>query len=341
MNGKSHLDRDLAALRELSAREVPDLDITIETIRRRRAETGPGLWNLGRNFMAVLHAARTRPAIAAIAAVALVVLIAMIVPVSYDRVVGQDVALTVAGKGIGDREIAGVAQGFEGALGVNGVTVEALSGNDLPSFVVRAMLPKRSGAAAQRSTAEFARELAAKGYAASVHVTPHRERVRYPAVAYAFDEIIRISVEGKSAAALQQEIQDRLAQAGVPDAHVSVSDRPEGCREVRVTVERQQEGGALPPQPEPMPQIMLTKNGAPLASGEGLAVKVQKRKVNGESSVIVEVTSNGKSAKAEVANGDSMSDSELADAIAAQLKRAGLDVRVTVTGGKISIEPVK
>jgi hypothetical protein len=36
-----------------------------------------------------------------------------------------------------------------------------------------------------------------------------------------------------------------------------------------------------------------------------------------------------------------MSDAVLADAIVTQLKQQGLDVKVTVVAGKISIEPVK
>jgi hypothetical protein len=36
-----------------------------------------------------------------------------------------------------------------------------------------------------------------------------------------------------------------------------------------------------------------------------------------------------------------MSDAAIADAITAQLHQAGIDARVTVAGGKISIEPIK
>jgi hypothetical protein len=341
MNDKSQMDQDLAALRELSTQDVPDLGATIQTIRRRGLDSGRERWNLRRNVMALLHSARTRPGVAAAVAGALAVLVAMAIPVSYEKVVGQDVALTVTGKGIGDAEIVGVAHGFQAALGANGVRIEALSGADSPSFVLHAALPKHSGADAQRSTTEFARALAARGYSASVQVSPRRERVRYPAVAYAFDQIIRISVDGKSAAALEQEIRDRLAQAGVPDAQVSVTDRPEGGRDVRLKVERQQEGGSPATPPEPMPQVVLTKDGAPIAGGEGMTVKVQKRKMDGSSSLIVEVTSNGKAGKAEVANFESMSDSAIADAITAQLKRAGIEARVTVVGGKVSVEAVK
>jgi hypothetical protein len=341
MNEKSQMDRDLEALRELSAREVPDLGTTIQTIRERGLESGRTLWDLRGNIMALFHSVRTRPAVAAAVFGALAVLIAMVVPVSYDRIVGQDVALTITGATIGSDDVAGVAQGFKKALGAGGVIVEAASESGSPSIVLHTTLPKRSGADVQRATTDFARELAAKGYSASVQVTPHRERVRYPAVAYAFDQIISISVDGKSAATLEREIRDRLVQAGVPDAQVSVTDRPEGGRDVKMTVERQRELNSPPTQPEPMPQVVLTKGGAPITAGEGFAVKIQKRIMDGVTTLAVDVTSNGKSATAEVANSDKLSDAALADAISKQFKQAGIDVRVTVTGGKVSIEPVK
>jgi maltose-binding protein MalE len=290
--------------------------------------------------MALLHSVRTRPAVAAALVGALAVLIAMVVPVSYDRVTGQDVALTVAGKGIGNQEIAGVAQRLKGALGAKGsVLVEAVSGDAGPRFVLHTTLPRRSGADVQRATLDFARDLASRGYAASVQVTPHRERVRYPAVAYAFDQIINISVDGKSSAALEQEIRDRLAEAGVPDAQVSVTDTPQGGHEIRLQVERQ--GDAATMTPEPMPQVVLTKNGAPLTGGEGFSVKLKKLKKDGVTSLVVDVTSKGKSAKAEVANSGTMSDAALADAISSQLKQQGIHVKVAVVAGKISIDAVK
>jgi hypothetical protein len=280
MNDPSQLDRDFKALRKLSARDVPDLDATIQTIRQRELESGSSLWNFRRNVMALLHSVRTRPAVAAAVLGALAVLIAMVVPVSYDKIVGQDVALTVAGKDMGHAEVAGLAQGLKAALGVKDVMVDALSPKDGPRFVLHATLPKRSGDEVQRASMDFARELAARGYSASVQVTPHRERVRYPAVAYAFDQIINISVDGKSSAVLEQEIRDRLAQAGVPDAQVSVTDAPQGGHEVKLTVERQLEGDATTAPAEPLPQLVLTKNGAPLAGGTGLSIKAQKKKID-------------------------------------------------------------
>jgi len=120
-----------------------------------------------------------------------------------------------------------------------------------------------------------------------------------------------------------------------------VTDRPDGGREVKMTVERQREGDASTATPEPMPQVVLTKDGAPLAGGEGIAVKIQKRKMNGSTSLVVDVTLNGKTAKVEVPDSDSLSDAALADAISSQLRQQGIDAKVTVVGGKISIEAVK
>jgi type IV pilus biogenesis protein CpaD/CtpE len=335
------MDRDLEALRTRSMREVPDLDETIRDIRRRGPDTSPAPWYSRRNVMALLHSIRTRPAVASALVGALAVLIAMVVPVSYDKVVGQDVALTVTGNGIGSQEIAGVARRLQSALHAHGVMVEAMSSGAEPLFVLHATLPKRSGADVQRATAEFARDLKSRGYAASVAVKPHMERVRNPAAAYAFDQIISISVDGKSAATLESEIRDRLAQAGVPDAQVSVTDLAGGGHEVKMTVERQAVNDGTTPLPEAMPQIVLTKDGAPLTGGEGLSVKVKKTKTDTSTTLIVEVESKGKTAKVEVPNSDTMSDAAIADAIAAQLHQAGIEARVTVTDGKISIEPVK
>jgi len=334
MNDPNPVDRDLEALRNLSARDVPELDDTIQAIRRRRLDRAP--WYSRRNVMALLQSIRTRPAVAAAWVGALAVLVAMVVPVSYERVVGQDVALTVAGTNLGGAEIGDVARGLKQALGASSVMVEA--GSSGGPFVLHASLPRRSGGDVRHATDVFASELASRGYAASVQVTPRREKVRSPAVAYAFDQIINISVDGKSAAALESEIRDRLAQAGVHDAQVSVTDRPDGGREVKMTVERQQVNDGTTPPPEPMPQIVLSKDGAPLQGGEGIAVKVKKLKTNSSTTLIVEVDSNGKTAKVEVPNSDTLSDAAIADAISAQLRQAGIDARVTVTGGKISID---
>ncbi len=341
MNEKLQPERDLEALRRLTARDIPELETTVQAIRRRGAESGPRPWISRRPFMAFVHSVRTRPVVATALVVAVVVLAGLIAPVSYDRVVGQDVALALAGKEMSAQEISTVAQGLRVALGASQVMAEAVSDGPQPQVVFHAALPRRSGAEVQRSATEFARTLAAAGRSASVEVTPRRERVRYPAVAYALDQIIRISVDGKVASQLEAEIRAALLQAGVHDAQVSVTDRPGGGREVRMRVERTQKGGAPPATPEPVPQIVLTKNGAPITPGEGLSVKVQKKVIDGATTLALEVVSKGKTAKFEVPHSDSMSDTALSQVISAQLEQAGIDARVTVVGGRISIDSVK
>jgi len=303
-------------------------------------ETGRWHWKIRREIMALLHSIRTRPAVAATVLGALAILVASVVPVSYQRVTGQDVALTLAGKEIGAQDLRTVAQDLKSLLGSGAVMVDASAEAGSSQYVLRTTSTKPAGAEVQLAAGEFARGLAAKGYSASVAVTPHRERVRYPAVAYAFEQIIRIRVDGKSAAALEAEIRDKLAQAGVPDAQVSVTDHPGGGRDIRLNVERQHVGDAGV-APEPMPQVVLEKNGSPLQGGEGFAVKFQKKKINGVTTLAVEVTANGKSAKVEVPNSDTMSDAAITDAVSSQLRQAGIDARVTVTNGKIEIEPAK
>jgi len=53
------------------------------------------------------------------------------------------------------------------------------------------------------------------------------------------------------------------------------------------------------------------------------------------------VTSNGKIAKAEVPNSESMSDADMTSTITTQLRQAGIEARVTVESGKITVEPAK
>ncbi|MGH7681259.1 MAG: hypothetical protein ACRENN_04655 [Candidatus Eiseniibacteriota bacterium] len=341
MNDPSQLDRDLEALRELSTREIPDLDVTLQAIRRREAQSHAERWNFRRKVMALVHSIRTRPAVAVGTVAVLAVLVALVLPVSYDKVTGQDVALTVSGNGIGEAEVAGVAHGFKGALHAGSVMVEAGAEDAGTSYVLHTTMPKRLTTEMRQATAAFASDLAAKGFAASVQVTPHRERVRYPAVAYAFDQIIQISVDGKSSVALEQEIRARLAQAGVANAQVSVTDRPEGGQEVRLNMQQEQQGVVPGTPPPSVPQVVLTKNGAPITGGQSMTVKVQKQKINDAVTLIVDVAQNGKNATVTVPNSQSMSDPALAAEITAQLQRAGIMAKVTVVGGKISVEETR
>jgi citrate lyase gamma subunit len=332
------LRADLAALREVSDRDLPNLNQVMHDIRRRAPERTTPIEGWRRRIMAVAQSMKARPALAALAAVAVLIAVGMVVPVSYDRVTGHDVSVTLAGTSFTPDQIAPVAKEMKARLGAEAVKVEAMEENGAPRFVFQATVPERSRADAARAAGAFVKDLAGKGYIAALAVAPHREHVRSPAVAYALDQIIQISVDGKSASALESEIRQRLAEAGLSDAQVSVQDRPEGGREISVNVQRQNFGGA--PQTEPVPELVLTKNGAPITGGS--TVKIRKMKdETGATTLVVETSDHGKTATATVPNSEKMSDAELESAIETQLRQAGLNVRVEVVGGQVRVRPIE
>jgi hypothetical protein len=335
------ISEDLVALKSVTARDVPDLQQTVNIVRQRRAESDPRRWDLRRVFMAQLEAARRRPALAIGIAGLVVVLVAMVIPISYQRVTGQDVVVSLAGASLGPQEIGPIARDLKSRLGSSAVLVDAEAGDGATTWVLRSTSSQRSRTNVSREMGAFVKELGAKGVTASLQVSPHTELVKYPVAAYAWDQIIQISVDGKSASQLESELRQKLADAGLPDAQVSVTDAPSGGHEVSVKVERQKVGDGSPAVPEtPEPQIQFTKNGAPLAGG--FTVRVEKRRVDGGPvTLIVTVIDEGKTATAQVPNADTTSDADVAASITSQLNQAGIEARVSVVGGRIQIDPIK
>ena len=334
--------RDLGALRSVRAQDLPSLDETVRAAQKLRPDPGLEPNGIRRILMQALGFIRTRPLVAA-AGVATVLLVAsMVIPVSYERVTGHDVALTLSGDGVPMEQVAGIAKDMKARLGAESVSVQAEAGDAGTSFVLNATASGRSRSEVAEATSALVHELAAKGVSAAVRVAPHKERVRYPVAAYAWDQIIQISVDGKSAAQLENEIRQRLAEAGVPNADVSVSDGASG-RNVTLKVERLRTSDDSSTEPhEPMPQLVLTKDGAPLGDEKAVKVQLQKRKTqDGAVTLVADVTAHGKSAKIEVPNVQSMSDSELANTLQARFREAGLNVNVTATNGNIKIEPIQ
>ena len=288
--------------------------------------------------MAAVHSMKARPALAALAVAAVLIVVGMVIPVSYDRVTGHDVSITLSA-GFAPDQIAPTAKEMKARLNVGSVEVQAEMEAGAPRFVFHATVPGRSRAEAARAAGGFVKELAQKGYAASLAVAPHREHVTSPAVAYAWDQIIQISVDGKSAPALESEIRQRLAEAGLNDAQVSVKDRPEGGREISVNVQRQNLGGS-PPADQPVPELVLTKNGAPITGGS--TVKIRKMiDETGATQLVVETSDRGKTATATISNSEKMSDAQLQDALTTQFRQAGLNVQVEVVGGQIKVRPIE
>lgn len=327
------LSEDLKALRTSSTRDLPTLEQVVSQVRTRRLFASAA-WK--GDFMFAIRTLKHRPLLATAAVVAATLLL-MVLPVSFQQTTANDVALTLTGASIAQPQLLEVAQQLKAALRAEGVTVTAHD-EGAPTYVLSATAPERSGPRVASLARSFAGSLAARGYSASVEVTAKKERVLGTVYAYALDRVISISTDGKSAAQLEAEIRQRLTEAGVSDASVSVTDEPGGGQKVAIEVNRRHVGdpssGILE---EPLPEIQLTKNGAPL-EGDACTVKVKKMKNESGMTLTVEVRDAGRTGLAEVRGGDSMSDADLAAAIDAQLRQAGLNVRVTVTGGEIKVE---
>jgi hypothetical protein len=337
-NAPDDLRADLAALKRVSDRDLPDLKQVMNDIRRREPERVTPLMGWRRRIMAAVQTMKARPALAALAAALVLIGVGMVIPVSYDRVTGHDVSITLSA-GFAPEQIASTAKEMKARLGSESVQVEAMEDGGAPRFVFHTTLPERSRADAARKAGAFVKELAGKGYTASLAVSPHKERVTSPAVAYAWNQIIQISVDGKSASALESEIRQRLAESGMPDAQVSVKDSPQGGREISVNMQRQNFGGT-PAGQEPPPELVLTKNGAPITGGSTVRIKKMKDQT-GATSLVVETSDKGKTATATIPNSEKMSDAELQNAIETQLRQAGLNVRVEVVGGQIKVRPIE
>jgi hypothetical protein len=316
------IDHDLDALRSLSDRALPELEASLRAARRRAAGERKG-------FAMALHFLRTRPALATALGVILVAVGLLVVPVSYERTVGYDVTLTLAGNGLPEAQVPEIAHGFKETLGASGATVNAAIENGRLTYVLKASAQRDV-----RGNAEaYAKELNARGYSASVTATPRRETVSTNVYAYAMSRVIEISTDGKSAVQLESEIRARLTAAGVTGAQVSVTDGSNG-REVRIEAhDLKHEGGAAPEVPE----LVLTKDGKPIAGGDMVRV-MKKKDPSGSTTLSLAVTSEGRSTTVEVPNADSMGEAALAATIQSKLLAAGFDMVVTVRGDEIKVE---
>jgi hypothetical protein len=326
---------DLQALKETSARDVTALDQTIVNVRRRLR--APASWE--ERFMSTIETLKRRPWLATAGVVVVIATLLLVVPVSYEKTTAYDVALSVTGPNLGISQVRDMAQQLKTLLGADAVKVSASSEGGAPSFALTASVPAKSRVSAALLAQAYAHGLNERGLTASAATTPRREREWGSVYAYARDRVIRVSIDGKSAAELEAEVRQRLLEAGVTDAKVSIAR--EGTNGEKLKVEMKQvreatsQGGAAE---EPIPQLELTKGGAPVL-GQGFAVEIMKRKVHGGGlGLVINVNDGPRSAKVEIPNAESMSDAAIAGEIKAQLQRAGIEAEVAVAGGEIKIE---
>ena len=322
------MHEDLRALSSVTERERPDAEKTIRAARlqRERGSAPRKEW-----LMSSVSILKRRPCLATGLAAVTIALVLLAVPFSYERVAGEQVNLAIVGE-LEPARLGVIAGEFKSALGAEPVAAQVQNG----ATVLSATMPVQKGAASAKLADAFAKELSTKGYAATAWSRVVKEKVSGNVYAYAADRMITIEAAGKTAPQLEQEIRDRLAAAGVPDAKVSVTDEANGARKVEVDVERKRDASS-PADDLPMPTLQLTKNGV-IMSGTGTQVRVEKLR-NAEGVTMKVVAGDGtRTATATIKNPDSLGDAGLAAEIERQLSAQGIQVHITVENGQVKVE---
>ncbi|MGH7726352.1 MAG: hypothetical protein ACREOU_13070 [Candidatus Eiseniibacteriota bacterium] len=335
---------DLKALRSATESNVPALPHVIARARSGASAGAKAVDPWRERFMKTVVNGKSRPWLATAGVAVFVALALLVVPVSYERTTGHQVTLSVSGASLDGGQAGIIAKELKSALEASSVmaAVESENGAESVSFV--ATVPGGSAANLTKVAQAFAHSLDERGYTASAEVRATKERVSGNVYAFARDRVIQIPIEGKDAAQLEAEIRQQLAAAGITDAVVSVTDEPLNGRTARkVTVEAHKErhasGAELETNHDAVPQIVLTKDGQPLA-GQGASVRVMKTRSASGVTLKVEAEVNGQTTTTEIPNADTMSDAEIASALEAKFREAGINARVTVTGGKIDVQPL-
>ncbi len=326
------IGRDLRALTARSRRNMRPLTETVDGLSGAHPKRP---WE--ERLMASFKLLGARPRLAVVGAVAALAVALLVIPVSYQRVVGHDVALTLAGAGLTQDAVRDIATQFKTAMGSESVRVEAQGDDAGVVYTLTSRIPNLAGRSAKTVSDAFAHTLVAKGYDAEAAVTPVREKVSSNVYAMVADNVVRVSVDGKNAAEVEAEIAAQLAAAGVPDAQVSVTMDDDGSKiEIQVQAEHE---GAVDEMVGSPPEIVLTAGGEDLG-GEVSDVQVKVRKIMSDagSSLIIDVDRSGNTATVTVNNPETLSDAELSAEVQRQLVALGItDLSVSASEGRIQL----
>jgi hypothetical protein len=321
------IHRDLAAFRQITEQNVPELSHVARAVRNRQSRS---------EERALMKLFRSHPFMAPAVMTLAVLFLVMFLPVSFDRTVGQDVSLKLSGVALDQARVNALATEMKSQLGAEKVEVRAEENAGTPSFEFRAFVASKSDQQARYVLDAFHRTLSEQGLQVATSLSPRVERVSGNVAAYAAENVIRINTQGKSASQIESEIRSAMIDAGMDNVQVSVTDRPEGGREVRIQAERE---ATQPGQEIAEPQLILEGEAQP-ADAQTLRVKVKHLKDDaGVFTLVVDVQSQDRSATVTIPHADTMSDGAIASEIKSQLFSSGIDADVEVTGGKIEIRP--
>lgn len=301
-SAERRLTSDLEALRQSTRQGLPDPNRTARELRAalsNRASARPG-----GILMTLLRTVRSRPRFAtALFGCALTTGI-LLIPISYERTVGQTVTLHVAGDG----QVAGgagqLARRARKELHAQSIQLRQTQPSEL---TLVAALPIRSSAQAEALAHAFVEKLRSEHVTATAEVVARTVRTSGRVYAMALDKLISIRVEtaGKSDAEVASEIRNQLESGGVHGADV--------------TFERHGDEAQM--------QIQ--------ADVDGRQMQVMRKTRGGPSELQVDIGG------IDDTRDPGMTDDQLRDKIIRQLTARGLDPTVTVSGDHIEIRAHK
>jgi hypothetical protein len=166
----------------------------------------------------------SRPWWATGAAAAAIAMVLLFVPVAYERNLGQEVTISMAGD-LAEGSVRQVADAFRAAMGVEEIRLQV---GDIT--ILSARVPGRSRAEASVMARAFSSQLDHKGIPATTAVSPWTEKVTgnvYAQVTNRWRDL-RVETQGRSEAEIEQEIHAQLEQMGFLNREVTF--RREGDR---------------------------------------------------------------------------------------------------------------
>lgn len=303
------LAEDLAALRSLSSRDLPSL----ENLRRRPA-LAPAA-DPGGILMNTLRRLKAHPWLATGLATAVAAVVLLFIPISYQRVTGSNVTLSLAGESLAPAELQRIAGELRSILHAGPIRIEA--GNN--GVTLATQVDDRAWRQVGRLAVAYVKGLADRGIQGDARVTPRLETVQGTVYAAALNDIIEIRIqgEGKSDAEIAEEIQSQMAAAGVSDAEVEVHTDG-NQRQIGVTI-RKERGPDDPPQPDEAccPEFRISIDGHEPDPNDPNERRVEVR----------------------VQRTEGMTDEEVLAEVRRQLQEQGADCDVTMENGKIKVTP--
>jgi hypothetical protein len=295
--------RDLEALGVVTSRDIPGIHDTASAVADRAAHlTREGWLMKGMRFM------KARPWMTTAAATAALAAVLLVVPVSYQRTVGHDVTLSLAGT-LDHDTMKKIAGELKTSIGADKVRMSLMDGTDGPVIELSVASPSRSGREVRARAAAFAKALESRGIHATAEVAARREKVSTNMYAYAMDQVVELRIDraGRSPAEIEADIRSQLEAAGIENPSVSVTQEGD---QTKIQIEAHDQDAADGGEREF--RINLAGDGtAPMGA---------------------------KLHQFEVHRTPGMSDADVKADIERQMREAGVEGTVTVEDGKVEVK---